>query len=96
MRWFTKRDKKNTLHFAALSSTATRALLDGHNKLANIHLTFKLRTPREDGVTGEIIDEIEVELDLFEASKFASQLLASLDAASPKVPRGAARIPWEG
>lgn len=98
MRWLKKRGQKNTLHVSVLKSTATRALYDtsGHSKLANIHLFFEIRSPREDGVTGEIIDSIEVEMDIFEASKFGAQLLASLDAATPKIPRGNQRIPFGG
>lgn len=99
MRWLTKRgNKKNTLHVSAIKSSATRAMIDvvSQSKMPNIHLFFEIRTPREDGVTGEIIDSIEVEMDIWEAGKFGAQLLASLDAATPRVPRGNQRIPWAG
>jgi hypothetical protein len=99
MRWFSRRgNKKNTLHLSEVKATATRAIIDihGHHKMPNIHLFFEFRTPREDGVTGDIIDNVEVEMDIWEAGKFASQLLASLDAATPRVPKGNQRIPWAG
>jgi len=50
----------------------------------------------KDGKTGEHIDQVEIELDLFQANDFASKLLATIDACMPRRATGARRVPFEG
>ena len=93
-----KGNKKNRLVMQAIEASATRVMFDTvtQSKMGVIVCYFDLKTPREDGVTGVIIDRVEVELDLWEANKFASQLMAAIDAALPRRATGAKQIPWEG
>jgi len=98
-RWFKRdQDQKNRLVCQALTATSTRVMFDSSHpeaKLGVIVSYFELRTPRTDGITGTIIDRVEVEMDLWEANKYAEQLLASIEAAMPRQARGMKRIPWE-
>lgn len=93
------RKKKNRLILQALTATATRVMFDTsqpQNKMGVIVAYFDLKTPKVDGVTGIVIDRVEVEMDLWEANKFVSQLYASIDAAMPQRGGPARHIPWEG
>jgi len=92
------RKKKHRLVLQALTATATRVMFDTvtQSKMGVIVATFKLTTPKVDGVTGIVIDQVEVEMDLWEANKFASQMMAAIDAALPRRATGARQIPWEG
>lgn len=98
MRWFKRdKDQKNRLVVSALTSTATRVMFDSTNptnKLGVIMAYFDLKSPREDGVTGQIIDRIEVEMDLWQANKFVDQMYASIEAAMPRRGGPARHIPW--
>lgn len=58
-----------------------------------VNVLFTVKQAR-DGRTGEIIDGVELELSLEEANKFASDLLATIDAIMPRRARGAIRVPW--
>lgn len=89
-------DKKHRLVFQAKKTMVVRAMLNTERHENVIVATFKLRTPRTDGITGEIIDEVQIEMDVWEANEFAGDLMAALDAAMPTRRRAAARIPWEG
>ena len=99
-RWFKRdKDQKNRLVCQSIDSTATRVMFDStrpESKLGVIVAYFTLKTPREDGITGTIIDKVEVEMDLWEANKFAAQLLASIEAATPRAAKPMRRIPFEG
>lgn len=91
-------NKKNRLVVAALEATATRVMFDSthpDSKLGFIVAYFDLKTPREDGVSGKIIDRIEVQMDLWEANKFVSQMYSAIEAAMPERGGPARHIPWE-
>lgn len=97
--WLDERErtkKKKVLVLQGKMATATRAMYVGDDPNARIVLFMECRQPREDGRSGEMIDAVEFELDMWAASKFASQLLATLDAAMPPRPRGAQKLPFEG
>lgn len=88
MRFFKRKGKKNTWTFQGNVATATRALYMGKKEMPRIELKFEVkgRDPK-----GEVVDEITIELDAWEASKFGDQIIASIQAAVPGIPRGAGR-----
>ena len=93
------RKKKNRLILQALKATATRVMFDSttpDSKLGYIVAYFDLKTPKVDGVSGEIIDRVEVQMDIWEANKFVSQMYASIEAAMPERGGPMRHIPWEG
>jgi hypothetical protein len=65
------------------------------SKYPVVQVKFQVKQA-QDGKTGEHIDEVEIELDLFAANKFASDLLATIDACMPRRATGARRVPFEG
>lgn len=96
--WFKKnRDQKTTMVMQALSATSTRAMYDtvSQSRMPVIVSYFELKQPRRDGVEGTEYVRVEVEMDLFEANKYASSLMAAIDAAMPRRARGKLDIPWE-
>ena len=97
-RWFKRdQDSKNRFVVRGIQATATRVMFDQitQSKMGVIVTTVELESPRTDGTTGTVFDRIEIELDLWEANKYASQLLAAIDAAMPSRAMGARKIPWE-
>lgn len=70
--------------------TATRAIYTGHREIPKIEVCFKVPHSK-DPRTGESFDAIEIEMDLWAATDFAQQLLNSISAATPQMPRPASR-----
>lgn len=94
MRLFKKKNNKTFMVFQGETATATRAVYQGRHILPTILMQYDIRQGK-DPKTGEQFDHIEIELDVFQASKLANQLLVSLAAALPDRPRGPMRIPFE-
>lgn len=98
MRWVKKRKNlKNTLVFQGIDAVVSNARIDTitGSQMPVIQTIYVMRNPREDGVTGDVIDSVQVEMDLFAANKFASDLLAAIDSAMPRRAKGAVRVPFE-
>ena len=85
------KDYRNQLRFEAKLATAVRAVRAENRYFPVIEATMKMKTPRTDGVTGEVVDEIIVLMELEDASRFASQMIHAVDAAMPRRPRAASR-----
>lgn len=77
---FRKKPKPEPIELEGIKATATRAMYAGHESFPYIQMTFKQQYGEDYIVT----------LPLSEASKFTQQLLNSIQAATPKIPRPAA------
>jgi hypothetical protein len=99
MGWFKRRkNNKVVVTLQGLTGTATRAMYDtvSGSKMPVIVSYFELRTPGRDPKDGEQFTRVEVEMDLYEANAYASQLMAAIDAAMPRRARGRIDVPWSG
>lgn len=100
MRWLKKFTGTNQtptkvqLVYEGKAATATRAMIAENRHFPVLELTFILRNRSEDPRSKELVDEVKIYLDLEDANKFANQLLASIQAATPRLPRGASSGPW--
>lgn len=97
-RWLERltRGKYRRLVFEAKTVTATRVLTsDRPNEYPMIEMTFVMTSPTEDRRTGEILDEVRILVRLDIASQFGQQLVTSIEAATPRVPRPSYRTPFE-
>lgn len=90
------RNQHNKLVIQAEKTIAVRAMVshESGKKENVVVVTYKLRQPRTDGITGNIIDEIQIEMDVWEANELAGDMMNALDAAMPTRRRGSVRVPW--
>ena len=89
MRLFKKNKRqKQTMVLQGEVGTATRALYMGQGQIPNIEFTFKVRHGYHEGQKEEF-DEVTIEMDAIAANGLARDLLSALEAALPRVARGA-------
>lgn len=83
--------------FETKTVTATKAVIQDGDRTGfpHIEVSFMFESPIVDKRTGEMVDEMRTYLTLAEASKLTQQMLNSISAATPRIPRPAANSPFD-